>query len=97
MSGGRWGYQTLHIEDEGRRISGLYKFLAAVEHEMDWAESSDNCRPCTKERLYPALVAFFDGGRGEDPASAIALIRDHLQNRCPECEARTPRTPRRAG
>ena len=44
MSGGRWGYQQYHIEEQAEWLPELLKAVAQTEHIVDWAESGDTVR-----------------------------------------------------
>lgn len=60
MSGGRWGYQQLHIEEKAEEISKLLEAVAKTEHIVDWAESADTSRENAQRELYDLWVATFD-------------------------------------
>jgi polyferredoxin len=86
MSGGRWDYGR-YFEDNndalGRLTAGNL-VLQAIEHELDWGLSGDTCRECAKLRAVAALEQFFDD-RGSNAEAAVAIARDHKQNRCAKC------------
>jgi len=86
MSGGRWDYGR-NLEDNAealRRLTAMNEVMQAIEHEVDWGVCDDTCSACAKLRIISALEQFFDD-RSSDPVAAIAIARDHLQNRCPKC------------
>mgnify|MGYP003513141636 FL=1 len=56
MSGGAFGYQAFKLEDLESIITPSVKFVAALEHEVDWAVNGDDC---TQRRVWNALISFF--------------------------------------
>lgn len=85
MSGGAWGYERFKIEEEGSRISALYHLLAEIEWQLDRGVSGDDCRQCAFNRTGAALCEFFEHYR-VDASTALALVKDRDQNRCPAHE-----------
>lgn len=59
MSGGAFGYQAFKLEDLESIITPSVKFVAALEHEVDWAVNGDDCTACTQRRVWNALISFF--------------------------------------
>lgn len=88
MSGGHWGYFSDRLneaaEDDplARRCA---RFLAVVEHELDWGICCDTCKGCAERRVMAGLSLFFDG-RGDDKTSA-SVMRDHdrVDLMCDKC------------
>jgi len=79
MSGGHWGYSDQRLEAIGQQVRYTFRFLAAVEHELDWGICCDTCLDCAKRRVAEAMIRYFDG----DVDAAIAIARDQGQNQCP--------------
>lgn len=89
MSGGRWNYMSGMIGNTGDHLREVFRFLAVVEHELDWGISCDTCLACAKKRLGEAMIYFFDAYQYESKVdAAIAVMRDNQQNLCDKCEAR---------
>ena len=84
MSGGHWNYMAHRLNDWAKHNSEVWRFLAVVEHELDWGICGDSCHDCARTRLGPAMEAFFDSN-GEDATIAIALMRDRDQHQCAKC------------
>lgn len=88
MSGGHWDYLSFKLEERARPAGEVWRLLAALEHELDWGLSGDSCVACARNRMGPALEAFFDAGCN-DASTAIAVARDSRQHRCQRCEPRS--------
>lgn len=87
MSGGKWNYMSARIEQTGKELRDIFKFLAVVETELDWGASGDTCLNCAKKRLGEAMMCFFDAMQlGAEMNIAIAVMRDNKQNLCDKCE-----------
>lgn len=87
MSGGAWEYQQFRIEEEAQRLAATLRLLAEIEHELDWGVSGDTCHKCARIRVGAALEQFFEKQR-EDASTALAILRDHQQNKCFQCAMR---------
>ena len=87
MSGGHWGYMSTKLEERGRSAGEIWRLMAALEHELDWGICMDTCMHCARNRLVPALQAFFDNNC-EDSTTSIAIARDSKQHMCESCEER---------
>ena len=85
MSGGHWDYGQRFI-DAGETLEGVFDFLAAAEHELDWGICCDTCLDCAKQRVAAGLIRFFDG----DVEAAIAVLRDSKQNVCLDERCKPP-------
>jgi len=85
MSGGHWNYLSYRLDEAAKEAGEVWRFLAVVEHELDWGICSDTCHACARTRLGPAMEAFLDE-RCRDASAAIALMRDDKQNRCARCK-----------
>lgn len=60
MSGGAWGYLSHKLEESGDKLSNTIRFMADIEHELDWGVSGDSCEECAKLRVIAALYKFFE-------------------------------------
>ena len=89
MSGGHWDYgEKLENGREAALLAAeMFRFMAAIEHELDWGLCYDTCLNCASLRCTTALIAYFYSPA--DTSGAIALCRDHEQSMCEKCEKRT--------
>lgn len=92
MSGGNWNYMGREFNENFQKTAELWRLMAVIEHELDWGVCGDTCPGCARARLAPAIEMFFDT-RCSDATVAIALMRDHEQNKCAKCKS----TPSRGG
>ena len=81
MSGGHWNYMGRDFADKAKQTSELWRLMETIEHELDWGICCDDCINCARNRLGPAIEAFFDSGCS-DATVAIALMRDRQQFQC---------------
>ena len=88
MSGGHWDYMGRQLEERAVSAGEVWKLMAVLEHELDWGLSADTCAQCARNRMAPALEAFFDS-RCEDASTAMAIARDGYQNLCVKCSGIT--------
>lgn len=56
--------------------------LGAICREMAWGKAGDSCFHCAKLRASAALDVFFEDRQA---SVAMAVARDHRQNRCERC------------
>jgi hypothetical protein len=84
MSGGNWNYMGRDFVESSKKTSELWRLMAAIEHELDWGICSDTCHSCAKNRVAPAIEAFFDSGCS-DATVAVALMNDRSQHKCGRC------------
>ena len=87
MSGGHWEYLAYRLEERGLESREVWRLMAVLEHELYWGICGDTCRACARNRMAPALEAFFDH-HADDATLAIAVARDYKQHRCEKCEER---------
>lgn len=86
MSGGHWNYMSNSLEELGEKNKEVWRLLSVIEHELDWGICHDTCYECAKNRVVPAIEAFFDESC-RDATKAVALMRDREQFKCERCKS----------
>lgn len=76
MSGGHWQYLQFKMGDWAHNFRAVWELMAAIEGELDWGICGDTCYECAKNRVVPAIEAFFDEGC-EDSTTAVAIMKSN--------------------